>query len=308
MRTFEKERQTFKQLIDDPKILNMVVVPDVLAAKVAVSVGFDAIFMAGYAASADLLGQPDRGILDYGQVLDQLRRIIAAVDVPVFADADTGYGDIENVKRTVREFEQAGAAGLFIEDQVWPKRCGHMAGKSVVPTEELVAKIKAAVEARQNDDFLIMSRTDARQVYGLEEAIARSKAYHEAGADMVFVEAPQSKDELRQVVDAFPDVPLMANMIEDGDTPLCTIQELEAMGYALVVHPNALTYADTYADRELMTELYQTGKTEHAREHMVQFNDFNNFVNLPGLNQLEQNYSKESMAKIFEKWGRERWI
>ena len=118
---------------------------------------------------------------------------------------------------------------------------------------------------------------------------------------MVFVEAPQSKDELRQVVDAFPDVPLMANMIEDGDTPLCTIQELEAMGYALVVHPNALTYSDTYADRELMTELYQTGKTEHAREHMVQFNDFNNFVNLPGLNQLEQNYSKESMAKIFEK-------
>lgn len=298
MKKAEKMREKFcKMMFESDRLTNMVVVPDVLAAKVAEQQGFKALFVAGYAASADLLGLPDRGVLDFNQQLDQLNRVCQAVNVPVFADADTGYGDVENVKRTVQAFEQAGAVGLFLEDQQWPKRCGHMAGKQLVPTEELEAKLRAAVEARHHDNFLIMSRTDARQSYGLEEAINRSKRYKAAGADMVFVEAPQSKDELRQVVKEFPDVPLMANMIEGGDTPLTSADELEKMGYRILVHPNDLTYVDAYADRMLLNELHTTGKTDHSQDRMIEFPEFNQMVGLDKLNSLDQQYSNESMKK-----------
>jgi len=300
MKTFADKRTTFNKLLTAPEILSMAVAPDALAARVAESVGFKAVFCAGYATSASTLALPDRGILDFGQMLHKLREIVAAVNVPVFADADTGYGDTENVARTVRSFEAAGAAGLFIEDQVWPKRCGHMAGKSVVPAEELAAKIQAAVAARKHQDFLIMSRTDARQVNGLQDALDRSKLYRQAGADIVFVEAPQSVDELKTIAKTFPETPLMSNMIEDGETPLLTAKQLQDIGFSFTVHPNALTYAHAYADRELLSELATTGKTAKSRAHMIAFNDFNHFVGLEKLNALEAEYAPEKMTSFIE--------
>lgn len=300
MEKYNQLRKKFKKMMFGGHLVNMVVVPDVLAAKIAEQEGYDALFVAGYAASADLLGMPDRGILDFGQQLDQLHRVCEAVDVPVFADADTGYGDTENVKRTVQAFEQAGAVGLFLEDQVWPKRCGHMANKQVEPTEVLEGKLKAAVSARQNDNFLIMSRTDARQSYGLDEAINRSKRYHAAGSDMIFIEAPQSKAELQKVAKTFPDVPLMANMIEGGATPLTSAQELDEMGYSILVHPNDLTYVDSYADRMLLHELKTTGKTTESQKRMIEFPEFNQMVGLDKLNALDQKYSKKSMKAFLD--------
>ncbi|MEJ6401108.1 isocitrate lyase/PEP mutase family protein [Nicoliella lavandulae] len=298
MKTFEKERQDFNKLIYGDKILSMVVAPDALAAKIAEKEGFQSIFVAGYTTSASSLSLPDRGILDFGQMLSKIKEIISAVNIPVFADADTGYGDNENVARTTRAYESAGASGMFIEDQAWPKRCGHMAGKSVVPAEELASKIKAACNARQNKDFLIMARTDARQMNGLADAIRRGQLYKEAGADMIFIEAPQSKEELKYIADTFKGTPLMANMIEGWATPMTSTAELEEMGYSFVVHPTALTYAHAYADKEFLRGLHQIGQTKDTKKHMIKFNEFNHFVGLDSLNQLESNYSNEAMETM----------
>ncbi|UQS85949.1 isocitrate lyase/PEP mutase family protein (plasmid) [Nicoliella spurrieriana] len=300
MRNYNQQRNEFQRLINDHQILSMAVAPDALSAKIAEQVGFKAIFVAGYATAASSRSLPDRGILDFGEMLSKLREIIAAVNIPVFVDGDTGYGDCENVARTIRAYESAGAAGIFLEDQVWPKRCGHMAGKSVVPASELIAKIETAVATRRHANFTIMSRTDARQVYGLENAIERSRSYQAAGADMIFIEAPKSTAELETIAKAFPNTPLMANMIEDGATPMTSVNELEEMGYSMVVHPTALTYAHAYADRDFLTELYQLGKTEQTKEHMVTFNDFNQFVGLDKLNQIEHEYSKAPMQAMID--------
>lgn len=295
MKKFNQMRQQFQQAVFGTQVVNMVVAPDSLAAKVAQQQGFKAIFAAGYATSASNLAMPDRGLADFGIMLNKCREIVNAVNIPVFADADTGYGDLANVRRTVRSYEAIGAAGLFLEDQTWPKRCGHMAGKSVVPQAEMVAKIEAAAAARQHDDFLIMSRTDARAVYDLETAIARSQAYHAAGADLVFIEAPRSVSELKQIAAAFPDVPLMANMIEDGATPLLSSTELQKLGFSIVVHPTALTYAQTYADEQVLHELATAGTTMQSKAAMVTFDRFNQFVGLDEVNQLEACYAPEQM-------------
>lgn len=298
MDKYNNRRNLFKQLLDDPKILSMVVAPDALAARIAEQEGFKAVFVAGYATAASKLALPDRGILDFGQMLENLKEIVDAVNIPVFVDGDTGYGDSENVARTVRAYESAGASGIFLEDQVWPKRCGHMDGKSVVPAEELAKKIKTATKARKYSNFQIMSRTDSRQMYGLQEAIDRSKLYKQSGADMVFIEDPQSKDELKRIVEEFPDTPLMANMIEDGATPMMSAKELEDMGYSLVVHPTALTYADAYAQRAVLEDINKTGQTSTTKKHMVTFTDFNNMVGLDDLNELENKYSTFNMTKM----------
>ncbi|MFC6169524.1 isocitrate lyase/PEP mutase family protein [Loigolactobacillus jiayinensis] len=301
MKKFTQMRQQFRQAVFGEQVVNMVVAPDSLAAKVAQQQGFKAIFAAGYATSASNLAMPDRGIADFGIMLNKCREIVNAVDIPVFADADTGYGDLANVQRTVRNYEAIGAAGLFLEDQTWPKRCGHMAGKSVVPQAEMVAKIKTAAAARRHDDFLIMSRTDARAVYDLDTAIARSKAYHAAGADLVFIEAPRSVAELKQIAAAFPEVPLMANMIEDGATPLLSSSELQQLGFSIVVHPTALTYAQTYADEQVLHELATQGTTSQSKAAMVTFDRFNQFVGLDQVNQLEARYAPEQMLIEMQK-------
>lgn len=279
-----------EQLEDKNKIIVLPGVFDALSARIAEHVGFEAMFQTGYGSSAALLGMPDFGFLHAGETVDNARRIIRAVNVPVLVDADTGYGNPLNVWRLVRDLEAIGSAGIFLEDQIWPKRCGHMAGKDVIPKDDYLPKLKAAVEARKSKDFIVVARTDARAPLGIDEAIERGKAYRKAGADVIFVEAPQTIEELKKVADQI-DAPLVANMIEDGVTPNLTGQELLKIGYRIAVWPLSGLYGATYAMRQVFTELKQTGYTKETRKMMVTFKDFNKFVDLQKYMDLEKRYS-----------------
>lgn len=279
-----------EQLEDRNKIIVLPGVFDALSAKIAEHVGFEAMFQTGYGSSAALLGMPDYGLLNSGETVDNAMRIIRAVTVPVLVDADTGYGNPLNVWRLVRDLESLGAAGIFLEDQVWPKRCGHMMGKDVIGKDEYIPKLKAALEARQNKDFIIVARTDARAPMGLDEAIERGKAYRKAGADVIFVEAPRSVEELKKVADEI-DAPLVANMIEDGITPNLSAKELLRLGYRIAVFPLSALYSATFAMRQVLTELKNTGTTKEARSIMVTFKDFNQFMDLDHFATLEKKYT-----------------
>ena len=277
------------QLEDKNKIIVLPGVFDALSARIAEQVGFEAMFQTGYGSSASLLGMPDFGLLNAGETVDNARRIIRAVNVPVLVDADTGYGNPLNVWRLVKELESLGAAGIFLEDQVWPKRCGHMLGKDVIPKDEYLPKLKAALEARRSKHFIIVARTDARAPLDLDEAIERGKAYRKAGADVIFVEAPRSVEELKKVSDEI-DAPLVANMIEDGVTPNLPADQLLKLGYSVAVFPLSALYSATYAIREVLTELKKTGTTNETRKMMVTFKDFNRFVDLAKYMDLEKKY------------------
>lgn len=296
----ERMRQTFKNEVQSGHIIRMMVAPDALAARICESLGSKALFSAGYATSASSLAMPDRGITDFGVSLKRTQEIIDAVNIPVFADADTGYGDVDNVRRTVENYEAIGAAGLFIEDQVWAKRCGHMSGKQVVSTEVLEEKIKVAANTRKHDNFLIMSRTDARSVYDLNEAIHRSERYKAAGADLIFIESPQSYEELVTIHEAFLDTPLMANMIEDGLTPLIDAKELEKLGFNIVTYPTALTYAQSYAEEQLIKCLNRDGTTKGYKDHMITFPKFNEFIGLEQVNKQDAIYAPENMRQYMK--------
>ena len=278
-----------EQLEDKNKIIVLPGVFDALSAKIAEHVGFGAMFQTGYGSSAALLGMPDFGLLNSGETVDNAMRIIRAVKVPVLVDADTGYGNPLNVWRLVRDLERLGAAGIFLEDQVWPKRCGHMVGKGVIPRDEYIPKLKAALEARRSKDFIIVARTDARAPVGLEEAIERGKAYRKAGADVIFVEAPRSVEELKKVANEI-DAPLVANMIEDGATPNLSASELLRIGYRIAVFPLSAIYSATFAMRQVLTELKNTGTTKEGRNIMVTFKDFNQFMDLDHFRDLEKRY------------------
>ncbi len=278
------------RLENSSDIITLPGVFDALSARIAEHVGFDAMFQTGYGSSAALLGMPDFGLLNAGETLENAKRIISAVNTPVLVDADTGYGNPLNVWRMVRDLENLGAAGIFLEDQVWPKRCGHMSGKEVIPKDDYLPKLKAALEARRSKDFVIVARTDARAPLGLQEAIERGKAYRKAGADVVFVEAPRSVEELKQVAEEI-DAPLVANMIEDGITPNLSSQELQKLGYRIAVFPLSALYSATYAMRQVLTELKETGATKQTRRMMVTFKDFNSFVNLQKFMDLDKKYS-----------------
>lgn len=279
-----------EQLEDKNKIIVLPGVYDALSARIAEQIGFEAIFQTGYGSSAALLGMPDFGLLNAGETFDNARRIIRAVSVPVLVDIDTGYGNPLNVWRLVRELESLGAAGIFLEDQVWPKRCGHMVGKDVIPKNEYLPKLKAALEARESNNFIVVARTDARAPIDLDEAIERGKAYRKVGADIIFVEAPKSVEELKKVADEI-DAPLVANMIEDGVTPNLPAHELLKLGYRVAVFPLSALYSATYAMREVMTELKKTGTTKETRKFMTTFEDFNRFVDLGKFMDLEKRYT-----------------
>ncbi|MDQ3888667.1 MAG: oxaloacetate decarboxylase [Thermoproteota archaeon] len=288
---YNKTRLSLRDQIEDRnKTIVLPGVFDALSAKIAEYVGFEAMFQTGYGSSAALLGMPDFGLLNSGETVDNAMRIIRAVRVPVLVDADTGYGNPLNVWRLVRDLESLGAAGIFLEDQVWPKRCGHMIGKDVIPKDEYIPKLKAAIEARQSKDFIIVARTDARAPIGLEEAIERGKAYRKAGADVIFVEAPRSVEELKKVADEI-DAPLVANMIEDGVTPNLSASELLKLGYQIAVFPLSAIYSATFAMKQVLTELKNTGTTKDARNIMVTFKDFNEFMNLDHFVDLERRYT-----------------
>jgi 2,3-dimethylmalate lyase len=275
-----------KQYILAPEILVIPGVPDPLCARIAQIEGFKAVFLSGYASSAAYLGAPDVGLMTMTEMVDCARRIVNAVDIPVFVDGDTGHGNITNVARTMREFENAGAAAIFFEDQVSPKRCGHMTGKQVVSVNEMAAKIKAAADARRDRDLIIMARTDALALEGLGEAIERMHAYLEAGADMSFVEAPESAEQMRQITSAIP-APNMANMVPGGRSPALSASALEKLGFACVAHPTALTYVIARAARELLRELRTTGSTAAAESNMMRFEEFNALLGLEELRARE---------------------
>ena len=270
--------QRIRDLVAGDTIL-MPGVYDALTARIAARVGFDIVFISGYSVSAARLGEPDFGFLTQTEMADTARAVCRVSDAPVIVDADTGYGNALNVMRTVRDLQEAGAAGMFLEDQVWPKKCGHMAGKRVVETSEHVAKIRAAVDARGERDLFVVARTDARQPLGLDAAIERCLAYKEAGADALFVEAPQSIEELERVAEALPG-PLVANMIERGATPQLTRGELRELGYALIVCPLAGLFAAARAVQDVLTELRDRETTAAAIDRMLTFDDFNALVGL----------------------------
>lgn len=262
---------------------------DVLTAKIIEKAGFQAVYMTGYGQAASHLGTADVGLLTMSEMLDRANNFASAVDIPVIADGDTGFGNAINVMRTVRQYEMAGVAAIQLEDQVAPKKCGHMTGRQVIPLAEMVGKIKAAVEARRDPDFVILARTDARTIHGIDEAIHRAKAYEEAGADVIFVESPESVEEMKKITSSFK-VPVLANMVEGGRTPLLPAGELEKLGYDLVIFPTASTYMVAQAMKNLMEELMKTGTTENLIPDMIPFPEFNKLIGLAEIRELEAKF------------------
>jgi 2,3-dimethylmalate lyase len=292
-----KKTTLLKKLILDDEILVMPGAHDALSAKIIEQVGFKAVTMGGYAASAASLAKPDVSLMTLTEYLHIVRNVVEAVDIPLFVDGDTGHGNVTNVQRTVRLFESAGVAGFFIEDQVFPKRCGHMEGKQIIPADEMVAKIKAAVDARVDNDLVIMARTDAVAVSGLDEAIERSNRYAEAGADLIFVEAPTSKEDMRRCNREIK-APTNAIQIEGGKTPLLTVKELEELGFAVVVYPNITVYATAWMLRELWQGLKKNGTTKHWLDKIISFDEFNALVGLDKIREKESYYYKDVFQKL----------
>lgn len=281
---------TLRTMLAGPEIVVLPGAYDALSARLAERAGFSAMFTTGFGFSASALGQPDFGLLTMSETMDRVRHIIAAVNVPVVADMDTGYGNPLNVARTVRECVQAGAGGIILEDQQWPKKCGHFEGKKVIPAEEHAAKLRAAIDARGDSGLTIIARTDARAPLGLDEAIRRGRLYRDAGADVIFVEAPQSVDELRAVKAAIPDVPLFANMVEGGKTPLLTYRELQDLGYKMVVFPLSALLAATKAIEAVYRELFERKTTAALAASLTPFHEFEQIVGVPELRALEERY------------------
>ncbi len=287
-----KKTTLFKKLVLDDEILVLPGAYDALSAKIAEQAGFKAVTIGGYPVSGSLLAKPDVSLLTMTEMVNQARYIAEAVDIPLFADGDTGHGNVTNVARTVREFERAGVAGLFIEDQGFPKRCGHMEGKQVISTEEMIIKIKAAVDAREDDDFMLMARTDSLAVYGIDAAIERASRFAEAGADIIFVEAPPSVEDMRRVCREVK-APMLANMVEGGKTPIITTKELQDIGYRVATFPLSTLYAAAYGVRSAMETLFKTGSTSGYMDKMITFTDFNNLVGLEKVRAKEAYYCKD---------------
>ena len=271
---------------------------DPLAARLVEEAGFPAVYMTGFGTSAALLGRPDVGLLTMTEMAGNAGRIAACVDIPVIADADTGYGNPLNVIRTVGAYEAAGVAGIHIEDQVAPKKCGHMEGKLVIAPQEMAEKIRAAVEARAQPEFVIIARTDARAVEGLERALERGRLYREAGADVLFIEAVLSEQEAEEAARAFPGVPLLFNWAEGGKTPPISLGRLTELGYRIVIFPISTLLAATAAMRGILREIAQAGTPAAAMGELPSFGEFTDFIGLPEVREIERRYvAKDAAAR-----------
>ena len=281
--------EMIRRLLKKSGQLVMPGVYDALSAQIATKTGFEVIFISGYSLAATMLGEPDFGILTQTEMLSAAQRICSVTDLPVIVDADTGYGNAINVIRTVDELIRIGAAGMFLEDQVWPKRCGHMKGKQVIPLEEQLKKLQAAIDTKKTRDFFIVARTDARQALGLNEAITRGIAFKKAGADAVFIEAPETKEEMLEIARCVPG-PLVANMLERGVTPLMGPQELRDLGFDLVVWPLAPLYSVAKSLNEVYTTLRRDGTTVDILDRLMPFDEFNRIVGLEEKYQLDEKY------------------
>lgn len=289
--------QQFRSLLQRPEPIVLPGVYDCLSAKIAQQVGFEAVFTSGFGIAAALLGRPDYGFVTATEMIETVGHMAAAVDIPLIADMDTGYGNPLNVMRTVEDCLRFGIAGMILEDQEWPKKCGHFEGKRVIPAAEQVQKIRAAVQARGESEFVLIARTDARAPLGLEEAMRRGQMYIDAGADVLFIEAPQSVEELRAIATAFPNTPLFANMIQGGKTPVLTQAELQELGYKIIVHPLAGLFAATHALQQCFQHLH-THQTTHGFETPLAFHEFEQIIDVPKYRQLEQQFSQEQDDKF----------
>lgn len=266
---------------------------DALTARIFEQAGFPAVYMTGFGTTASLLGRPDVGLLTMSQMVDNARRMAQAVDVPLIADADTGYGNPLNVIRTVQEYERAGVSAIHVEDQVTPKKCGHMENKQVIAASEMVEKIHAAIEARTSPDFLIIARTDARAMEGLDNALRRARRYREAGADVLFVEAPQSEQEVAAVARELSDAPLLFNFAEGGKTPPVSLDRLRELGYRIVIFPIGALLAATTAVRKLAAEIKARGTPVALLPEMISFNEFNQMIGLSEIQELERRFTSK---------------
>jgi carboxyvinyl-carboxyphosphonate phosphorylmutase len=263
---------------------------DAMSALLVEQAGFPAVYMTGFGTTASLLGRPDVGLLTMSEMTAAARRIVSAVDIPVIADADNGYGNAINVIRTVREYEAAGVAAIHLEDQTSPKRCGHMEGKEVIPAGTMAGNIEAAVEAREDPDFVIIARTDARAVEGFEAALERARRYRDAGADVLFLEALQTDAEIEAAATAFPDTPLLFNWVEGGKTPPTSLARLTELGYRLVIFPVSTLLAATSAVQHALAGLAESGTPTDAVQPMPDLNDFFTTVGLPDVLDLGKRY------------------
>jgi 2-methylisocitrate lyase-like PEP mutase family enzyme len=280
----------FRALLEKPGCIVAPGVADALAARLVALEGFDVVYMTGFGTSLTRLGAPDVGLLTATEMVDNAMRIVDASGLPVVADADTGYGNPINMRRTIRDYERAGVAGVHVEDQVWPKRCGHLAGKRVIPAAEMVAKIRAACDARVDTDFTIIARCDAIAVEGLEAALERGERYREAGADMLFIEAPVGRAEVERVARHFQGTPLLYNMASSGKTPDLPADELGRLGFKLAIYPNWVILAAIPAMQAMLRHLKRGSGISEMRSRAATFKEFTEIAGLPEIQQLEERY------------------
>jgi 2-methylisocitrate lyase-like PEP mutase family enzyme len=282
-------RQVLKQLFKRDRLLVAPGCFDGLSARLVEEAGFDAAYLSG-GALARSMGIPDIGLVTMSEVIERAAQVVSAVKIPIIADADTGYGNAVNLVRSVKEFERTGVAAIHIEDQITPKRCGHLDGKEVIPLAEMEKKLEAAIASRTDPDFCIIARTDARGVHGLEDAISRGRAFAKLGVDAVFVEAPQSEAELEEIPRALPNVPLLVNVFKGGKTPMLPVERLQQMGYRIAIYPSETQRAAIHAMRQALGLLKRDGTTEKMDDALTTFKERDKVVGLDEWQQLEKQY------------------
>jgi len=284
-------RQTLKQLLKRNKLLVAPGCFDGLSARLVQEAGFEAAYLSG-GAVARSMGIPDIGLVTMSESIERAAQVVSAINIPIIADADTGYGNAVNLVRTVREFERAGVAAIHIEDQITPKRCGHLDGKEVISLGEMTQKLQAALAARSDPDFAIIARTDARGVNGFDDAIKRGQTFAQLGVDAIFVEAPQSEQELAEIPKRIPNVPLLVNVFKGGKTPMLPVERLEKIGYRIAIYPSETQRAGIFAMRTALATLRHEGTTESIDAALTTFKDRDKVVDLDGW----QKFEKEFMA------------
>jgi 2-methylisocitrate lyase-like PEP mutase family enzyme len=282
-------RQVLKQLFKRDRLLVAPGCFDGLSARLVEEAGFEAAYLSG-GAVARSMGIPDIGLVTMSEVIERAAQVVSAVKIPVIADADTGYGNAVNLVRSVKEFERTGVAAIHIEDQITPKRCGHLDGKEVIPLREMEKKLEAALASRSDPDFCIIARTDARGVHGLEDAIRRGRAFAELGVDAVFIEAPQSEAELEEIPRALPNVPLLVNVFKGGKTPMLPVDRLQQLGYRIAIYPSETQRAAIHAMRQALGLLKRDGTTEKMDDALTTFKERDKVVGLDEWQQLEKQY------------------
>jgi 2-methylisocitrate lyase-like PEP mutase family enzyme len=291
-----KSRQTFKQLLQRDRLLVAPGCFDGLSARLIQEAGFEAAYLSG-GAVARSMGVPDIGLVTLSEVIDRAAQVASVVNIPIIADADTGYGNAVNLVRAVREFERSGVAAIHIEDQITPKRCGHLDGKEVIPLEEMEKKLEAALASRSDPDFCIIARTDARGVHGFDDAIRRGRAFAKLGVDAIFVEAPQSEAELAEIPRAIVGVPLLVNVFKGGKTPMLPVDRLQQMGYRIAIYPSETQRAGIHAMRQALGLLKRDGTTEAMDDALTTFKERDKIVGLDEWQRLEQRYLASAAAK-----------